>query len=622
MSQIPTASLDLGYPPWALQFDPYDRDYLVISGGGGGGQKEVPNKISVLDVSSNAEISNVSELQIADDSPASLGLLANKDGLYAFAGINSSRAEQQAGTNEHFRSFRVAFPEIAKDVRKKSKPGKVEALGKATLFSEAYLKSSDSYQRILRLSPPDTGASGNKRIAAIASSLSTPSEIVFLDATNATPSSKDAFYRIEPPNNAEPNDIDLFKVKEGEFMYAYCTNKDIYVGNVAFDFRNRTIKSQPKTASCIHSTPTTTGPRIKYRALRFLSEKFLLVLLNKGSQSELLLFRIYPDDGLDARGDIFLQKQLPARFGTAVALDTTILDSASPDGEYQVVVAIAAQARDIAILTIDMPAKGVPPSGFKLYKELHDVHEVPMKKIALSSFVSPFVPNSRFKRRSGPFFVRVASISLSNVVVVQSLELQPIGYRSRKPRHVLGQAANLVEYLRSGTSLMVIGFMLLVTLILAQSVLDAQAAAGQVSNYRVLPQRFHSFVTRARRDNDPVKNVIHNLADSHSKSHSLLDMIKKHGHEDQKHIVIRPHVDGDSGELVSEVHHDDTKLVEDEKVKKWDDMSEKEQAAWKKRLVDAGQWSVGQGDTILKSIFFSEAGGAWGNAAMQAILGG
>jgi hypothetical protein len=29
------ATYDLGYPPWALDFDPYNRGYLLVSGGGG-----------------------------------------------------------------------------------------------------------------------------------------------------------------------------------------------------------------------------------------------------------------------------------------------------------------------------------------------------------------------------------------------------------------------------------------------------------------------------------------------------------------------------------------------------------------------------------------------------------
>jgi prolactin regulatory element-binding protein len=624
MTQIPAAQLDLGYPPWCLEFDPYDRDYLVVGGGGGGGQKEVPNRLSLVDVSSSSELFKVAEVEVSDDSPASLGLLATKDGLYSFAGANSSSADQKAGTNEHFRSFKFTFPELPKDPKKKSKPGKIEPLGKTTLFSESYLKSSDAFQRILRLSPADKTGTGNKRIAAVGSSLSTPSEILFLDATTATPTTKDVFHRIEPPSNAEPNDIDLYKVADGEFLYAYCTNREIYLGHLSYDFRNRQLKSKPTAASCVYSVPlASSGPRTKYRSLRFLSDRHLLVLVNKGSVSELLLFRIFPEDSVDNRGDIILQKNLPPRFGAAVALDVSVLDSNQSTGEYQVVIAIAAQARDLAILTMEMPAKGAPTS-FGLYRDVPEVHEAPMKKIALSSFVSPYVPNSRFKRRAGPFHIRVASISLSNTVVVHSLELQTIGYTSRKPRHVLKTSFSIGEFLKSGTNLFVLAFLLLAALVLTQSILDSRTPDGSVASVRVLPSKVHSFITRARQDNDPIKHIIHEVTEGHvPKPHSLLDLVKQHHREDQKHIVISPSdLEGGNAELVTEVHHDDALLVADPKAMKWDELSKQQQEAWKQRLVNAGQWTASQGDTILKSIFFSEVGGAWGQAAMQAIVGG
>jgi hypothetical protein len=64
---------------------------------------------------------------------------------------------------------------------------------------------------------------------------------------------------------------------------------------------------------------------------------------------------------------------------------------------------------------------------------------------------------------------------------------------------------------------------------------------------------------------------------------------------------------------------DDHAAVEDHpEAKRWDELSQKEQALWKDRLMEAGEWTAGQGENILKSIFFSEVAGAVG----RAVLGG
>jgi hypothetical protein len=39
MSQkVSFSHIDVGYPPWALEFDPYSRGYLLVAGGGGEGK--------------------------------------------------------------------------------------------------------------------------------------------------------------------------------------------------------------------------------------------------------------------------------------------------------------------------------------------------------------------------------------------------------------------------------------------------------------------------------------------------------------------------------------------------------------------------------------------------------
>jgi prolactin regulatory element-binding protein len=609
MSRVSYTSYDLGYPPWALDFDPYNRGYLLVGGGGGAGQKEVPNRLTLLDVSSREQAEKVAECDVSDDSPASLGVLASKDGLIAFLGANSSAADRNAGKNEHFRSFRVTFPHKSKGAKKSR--GSIEQLGKNCLFSERYTSSNDAFQRLLRLSPARKSSAGAKRIGAIANSLIQPSEIVVFDATLASPSSKEVIHRIELPEKTEANDLDIWEVSEGEFLLAYCTSTEVFVSTINYDFSTRKVSSKVEPATSQHQTSV---PRSKYRSVRFLSKDYLLVMANRSEYSELLVLKIYPKEGA---GDVILRKSLANRMKAAVSMDVSLLDEDTTTGERQVIVALAAQREDIYLLTLDVPAKGSPKS-FTTFSHFRRVHEAPMKKVVLSSFFSPYSASNSEKKESskkpGPQFMQLASISLSNNIVVESLPLHSIKTKST-PRYVLRKSGSG----GTGLNLFVLAFVLLISLILAQSVLDHQAPEGEVSHIQLLPPQVRTFINQARQDYDPVKNLIHEATEGHF-PHSLHDLVHHHAKvsestADRKAIIVAPPKSG-STDVSVEVHDDHAAVEEHPDAKRWDELTPKEQQTWKKRLADAGHWTSGQGETILKSIFFSEIAGAVGRAAL------
>jgi prolactin regulatory element-binding protein len=88
----------------------------------------------------------------------------------------------------------------------------------------------------------------------------------------------------------------------------------------------------------------------------------------------------------------------------------------------------------------------------------------------------------------------------------------------------------------------------------------------------------------------------------------------------EKALVIHHDPDTD-GTLQTEVHDGhEAVLKKHAQAKKWDDLSKEDQALWKKKLVDAGMWTVNEGETILKSIFFGQIGGVIGGIA-QGVLG-
>ena len=622
MSRVSYASYDLGYPPWALEFDPYNRGYLLVGGGGGAGQKEVPNRLTLLDVSSRDRIEKAAECDVSDDSPSSLGVLASKEGMIAFLGANSGIADRKAGKNEHFRSYKVKFPAKSQNVEQSD--GTIEDLGKSCLFSKAYATSDDAFQRLLRLSPAKRTSAGAKRIGAIASSLIQPSEIVLFDATVASISAKDVFHRLELPDKQEANDLDIWEESEGEFLLAYCTSTEVFVCGISYDFAKHKVASDVGIPKSQQKTPRA---GTKYRSVRFLSKDYILVMSNCGPFSELLVLRIYPKDG---PGDAVLRKTLANRMKAAVSMDVCLLDADLTTGERQVAVVLAAQREDIILLTLNVPAKGSPTS-FNSYTNLNGVHRAPMKKVILSPFFSPYETidgqKKQLAKRPSEQFIQLASISLSNNVVVDYLPLRSKRTQTT-PRYVLDKGSMMSDTVRTGTGLFVLAFVVLISLILGQALLDQIAEEeGTVSPVQIIPPRIMAFINRQREDSDPLKHIIQEAAEGHmpipGTRGSLNDLINWHHKKDssssdqKKAIVVAPPQSG-STKLHTEVHDDHAAVEDHPEAKRWDELSQKEQALWKDRLMEAGEWTAAQGENILKSIFFSEVAGAVG----RAVLGG
>ena len=63
----------------------------------------------------------------------------------------------------------------------------------------------------------------------------------------------------------------------------------------------------------------------------------------------------------------------------------------------------------------------------------------------------------------------------------------------------------------------------------------------------------------------------------------------------------------DGKALSAELHRDEVAAMR--KGKKWEELRHEERESWKRRLVDAGEWAVEEGETVLKGVFFSEVAG-------------
>jgi prolactin regulatory element-binding protein len=659
MSQsVSFSQIDLGYPPWALDFDAYNRGYLLVAGGGGegishgkltlsrivltcvnSGQKEVPNRITLLDVSSRSSIEKAAELDITEDSPVSLGALATKEGLVAFSGINSGIADRKEGKNEHFRSFNIKYPVRSKGNKGKSaakSTGTITALGQTTLFSPTYCSQSpDAYQRLLRLSPAKKSAAPNKRIGAIASSLAPESEIIVFKATSSSPTSADIIQRIKPIQNAEANDIDIFEQDDGTFIVAYCTQSEIYCSTISLDSKTFKPKAPLVDPVCLHSAPYPDAfakpGRAKYRCLRFITPEHLLILSAVGAQSELKILQIHQGGG---SGAIILRKRLPKSMGFCVSMDVCILDADATTGARQIVVAIAAQAQDIAVYTLDYAGTTKNTLGpFSLYKNL-SVHKAAMKRVALSPFHNPRSQSdsAAAQKAAGPVFLRLGSISLSNKLCIDDLPLHQLDSSKPASRYVLSKSGKFSSTLTTASSIFALAFTMLIGLLLFQSLISQSTGTDSLN---LLPQSWQdavvSYRQRAAELSEPISRRVHEVSDPVVHSHAgqrLLDLLHLH-HEDahlpdpeKKAIVIRAPDSEDETALSTEVHPDTAELVRtDAGVKRWEELTPHQQQKWKKRMVDAGQWSADYGETILKGVFFSEVAGAVGRAAAQALAG-
>jgi len=639
---------DLGYPPWTLDFDPYNRGYLVIGGGGGEGQKEVANRLTLLDVSSRHSVERVAELatNVEEDCPVSLGVLSTKDGLYAYVGLNSGAADRKKGINNHFRTFRVDFPAKAKSKTGKPSPGNIASVSQTSLFSPSFCQSDEqgAFQRLLRLSPAKGQTSASKRIGAIASSLSKDSEIVIFNATTASPSNSDVIQRIRPLQNAEANDIDIIESAEGDFKVAFCTQTEVYVSSIGYDFSKRKRKNPQEEPKSVFSVPIPDvfqqPGRPRLRSLRFLTPEQILLLTNRGSQSELLVLRIYAD-GLDA--DVVLHKQLPKRMAAAVSLDVCRLNADVVTGARQIIVAIAGQSQHVELYTLDYsgPYKD-SISTFSLYSDLRAVHNMAMKKVVLEPFQPPSLAGtaSSSKKKQdtvstpGRLPVRLASISLSNMVVIETLSLQPLNPRKPGSRYVLSKGNNLSRAIGKYSNLTVLGFVLVISLLLLQSFLNAQTA-GENPSLQFLPQNLQNYLTsfsqRADKLSDSSIQKVEEVVDQYVHSQvvgRLRDFLHVRQHSsfspeaENKAIIVQAPEAG-SGKLSTEVHADSTELLKEHaQAKKWEELSESQQQRWKQHLIDAGEWAESQGETVLKGIFFSELAGAVGQAAAEAFAGG
>ena len=683
---IPCAKIALTYPLYAADFDPKNSHFLLVGGGGGEGRSGVGNKIvsnlyyttnwrlrysrqTLLNTSKKTELSEIVDIDLSrdEDSVTSLSYAqSTEQWATAFAGINSSTAEQQRGKNEHLRSFLLEYPPRRKaggdeEVLEKEKPAGqhegTQALGKTSLFTPSDAKTKETFQRVLRLSKKKNN--NGPRLGAVATGLAPVGEIVFFAADTSRPGRNDIKGRIKLEEKQEAADVDIIDLegddgqREGQFRVAYCTDYEVYVTDVDYSEKDNGTQQSIRN---IYGTPhpdafASNKARPKFRCLRFLTPTLLLLLQNKinGKGAELLL--------LEITGVVTLRKSLQKKIRSATAMSVTLLPTASYSQIDQQVIAVAGADTSITILTVDRFTSS--PYGkvkFRHYSFLPSVHPTSITSLSLSTFSQPDTPWST----TPPQYLKLASTSIANTCVVHTLPLSPHPSPppNDQPAHYLLKTPARSTIAQNTISTLVALLAIAIAAFFLQAFTEIRGGTPEYLGAKGwLSQPIHDWIARpymfeegyvsaasshASITTEAIKtslsaaseaaqtplDVLYSATATAQKNLGLRDLLKRRdvgsdtsdSGNDGTDIIVKHSSSAEGGEaaLSAELRNSNEVVQGENKPKRWEELKEHEKAVWKKRLADAGEWSAAEGEAVLKGVFFSGLAQAVGEAVGHA----
>ncbi|KAI9850916.1 MAG: hypothetical protein M1838_004801 [Thelocarpon superellum] len=583
---IAVAKSSLSYPLYGADFDPEDDRFLLVGGGGGEGRSGVGNKITLLDASSPSTLTQVAEIDLSrdEDSVTSLAVAhrTGKNKTLALAGINSSTAAQAANQNEHLRSFAVHYPSRKSQNASGKGSGSITATARASRFSPSTAVKKETYQRVLRLSPMRKPAT-TSRLAAIATGLAPEGEIVLLDSASTTSRG-----RINLGKGEEAADVDIIEASDKEYHVAYCTTYEIARCTVRRSASPAKDKLDPQVVwVCPHPDVfASEKARPSFRALRFLTPSLLLVLSNrpKRTGAELSILRIS-----GRFGEVIGRKVLHRSMKAATGLDVTVLGHSLQDG-YQAVIAVSGQDASIEMLAVDIKPSG-EPSGFRVFAILRDVHPLQITRVCLSTFFPPPPPTPTRKNASlasaplPPQYIKLASVSVGNTVVVHTLPLTTTPGPGRSRRYVLVSPS----WFSTPTRAVLASLIVILLAILLQGYFGvgrSPGGLGRMGLQNVVPQA--------------------KVADPSLNGAPLQDDIGS-GMTSKAGVMVR------DGPDAPQVQTQPANVLEKEG-KPWHELQPHEKERWKQKLAAAGQWTLEEGETVLEALFFGEMGAVVGQA--------
>ncbi len=589
------------------------------------------------------------ELSREEDSVTSLAIAQSSDtSVTAFAGINSSEADQKAGKNQHLRSFRLEYPPRRQADGNAEKQttysGKTEALGQTAIFSAPQGEKDGIYQRIIRMSPSRNSSA--RPVAAISTGLAVKGEVVVFRSDPSLANTK-VLGRVNL-DAEEAAGLDIWSGEEADTaVLAYCTSLEVFI--YAISLSKSSALSDPISAYSIPAPDPFKSPvRPKLRSLRFLSPRHILLLANRPQRAgaDLIVLKL---DRLGSVGNSTLQKRLNKSTKAAVGLEVCFLSASTSIGERQIIIAVAGQDGSIELLTMEYSAKN-GLGKFKPYTIIRDLHPASITYLTFSTFIPP-APDS-ITSSTRPQSVKLASVSVGQTVVVHTLPLQlypssTTGKDRSQTRYILATSLSPNQTLQNTFSVFMAIIVIGIAAFLLQAFTEVRMGLSRSSSYSYLgaskwvspelrdliqrpfggattvppiasisstlvgaatdlPPAAASYATSATSKLSALLSSAQNAAASATSSSSSAAASAAHA------IIVRG--SDSSSELSAELHPPDSDVVRDETLRKWEELSAEAKKSWLGRLKEAGHWAEEQGEAVLKGVFFSEVAGAVGRA--------
>lgn len=585
---FPETKITLDYPLYGCDFDPQDSNRLFVAGGGGASRTGVGNKITLLDATSREKLEVAGELTLSQDEDNPTNLVAGQrkgKATLLWAGINSSASEIDKGNNAHFRVFGA---EQAPPKSKSLLGARISELNRSSLFSS---HDKDAYQRLLRVTQPFPGA---PQFGAVATGFAKESQIALFEVAtgnNVAPRKRGVLDLAK-----EAVDLDVIQTDKDKHQLMYCDNHNIYTLDVA----EASAHGEPK---CIYTMPED-DTKPSFRCIRYLSPTFAIAVANLPSPGGVVLygFRLPKAGRPDGVARIAVNTKLPKRRGAkatglAVANLNPVSAPGATQGDSQFIVAVANNDFSIHLYSLDHRIMGEVDLLANLHplQVLKGVHPAMITNLCFSHFTPPKTATARTQ------YLKLASTSVSNSVVVQSVPLKKFYDRSgkvrrggppRQPRYVTALQAKGP----SPTSMLLFfAAVALVFSVLVQGILEVRGlSTPTVGGHKWLPARIHAVPASAPA---PHAGFLARLLEESSLAQ----------HRDG--IVLL------DSEVPGELKVDSA--AQDGSARSWEELAPEQQALWKQRLQKGGHWAEDMGTVVFKGILFGELAGAVG-----AMVGG
>lgn len=615
---IPSAKITLSYPLYACDFDPLDSSRLLVAGGGGASKTGVGNKITVLDTSSPSVLREAGEIELSiDEDNVTSFAVGQKKGkaTLVYAGVNSSPRDVEKGQNAHFRI--LALEDSTKTDAGVQKVGKFSEVSRTIMFKG---DGEYTYQRVTRLSKPYPG---HAQLGAVATGDAKTSQVLLFDTSVTSP----PVSRGAVESNKEAVDVDILQTGDDEYLFAYADVHDIYVKKIS----KETDDQEP---ACVYITPASRSAEKvtipSFRSIRWLAKDLIVMLTNIHSNGGVVLQILRTPPSGKGQSRIVQSHRLPDNIkratGMAVANLTPPLTPSASQGYTQFIIAVAAQGSSVSLFKVDLQAALNVSMVMKIkpFRTFKSVHPAVITSLSFSNFIPPTQP---ITATTPPQYLKLASVGVSNTVVVHTLPLFPVPLsvkrgQSKSPRYVVALPSTA-----AATSFMlgISVFGIVLAAIIIQAFLEVRGGVPvYLSARNHLPVTWQEALGRPYEFPSGYNSISSEISSDVAKAtgytpepDTKATTLKSGFFDKLKQGAARGvYMLKESGDTVGVHLHNEESGAHSGKF--WDDLSQEQKQIWKRKLKDAGHWAEDMGETILKGVLFAEIGGAVG----QAVAGG